>query len=92
MKQLTAEENLECREHIDRLLEITSGLKLSDLFETVRKQMNLSEKDEQAVFDVVQKIVYDGINDSFIRAGMELQATINNPAKQAEILSALRGT
>jgi hypothetical protein len=82
---MTPEQEKECQEHLDALLEITSGIKLSTLLENVQKQMNLSGEEERLVLDVIQKAINDGLVASFAQTGEQLKQLLNNPAMQAEM-------
>jgi hypothetical protein len=83
--RMTAEQEVACREHIDAILEITSGVKLSTLFESTLKQMNLSEEQGRLLIDVIQKSVADSMQAGFVQAGEQLTQILNDPVMQAKL-------
>jgi hypothetical protein len=85
MKQLTLEEELQCRDHLDAILMITSNMKLSTILDVVRQQMHLSAEDERLVFDVIQKSINDSIFSSMAQMGEQLMQLMNNPVMQADM-------
>jgi hypothetical protein len=82
---MTAEQEKECQEHIDAIIEITTGAKLSSIIDNVRQQINLPGEVGNMVFGVVQKQVMDAMVESFARTGEQLKQAIDNPAMQEEL-------
>jgi hypothetical protein len=80
---MTAEQEQECRDHLDAILEITCGIKLSTLLDQVREQMKLPPELEGLVIDIVQKDVTASMQASFAQTGEELKKLLNNPDAQA---------
>jgi hypothetical protein len=84
-KEMTEEQVQECYAHLDAILELTSGFKLSTVFNTLKQQMHLSPEDEQLIFGVVSKTINDSIILSFTQAGDQFKQLIDDPVKQAEM-------
>jgi hypothetical protein len=85
MKELTDEEQQQCREHLDAILEITSGVKLSTLLDSVVQQMQLSGVELEVVFNEVQKTVNANILAGFAQTSTQLKQLFEDPAMQAEM-------
>jgi hypothetical protein len=85
MKQLTVEEDIACRDHLDAIMEITGNLKLSTMFDTIKSQMHLSKEDEAVVFGIIEKQINAMIFSAFAQTGEKLKELMNNPVLQAEM-------
>jgi hypothetical protein len=85
MRELTAEEELQCRDHFDAIMELTSGMKLSLILEQVRQQMGLDRQETREMFDVIQQAITGSIWSSFAQLGEHIMQMLNNPAAQAEM-------
>jgi hypothetical protein len=82
---MTAEQEQECYEHLDAILELTGGVKLSTLMNGMKQQMRLSAEEEELVFGVIQKTINDSIILSFTQAGDQIKQMFDNPVMQAEM-------
>jgi DNA-directed RNA polymerase delta subunit len=85
MRDLTAEEERQCRDHFDAIMELTTGMKLSSILETVQQQMNLSSEDEKGMLDVIYQAINTNLWSSFTQMGDQILQLANNPAAQAEM-------
>jgi hypothetical protein len=72
-------------EHVDALFELTGGIKLSTIFDSLKGQMKLSAEDEQLVFGVMQETIANSIQSSFAQAGEQFKQVMENPGLQAEL-------
>jgi hypothetical protein len=85
MKQLTIEEEIACRDHLDAIVEIAGGIKLSIMLDTLKQQMKLSPEDERLIFGMIQKTINDAIFSSFAQTGEQIKNMLNNPVIQADV-------
>jgi hypothetical protein len=88
---MTDEQAIECREHLDAIIEITSGTKLTTLFADLQKQMNLPNDVMHLVFKAVLTQVQDAMIMSFTQTGEYLQQAIQSPDVQAALRAKIRG-
>jgi hypothetical protein len=85
MRELTAEEELQCRDHFDAIMELTNGMKLSLVLEQVQQQMGLNKQETREMFNIIQQAINSSIWSSFAQLGEQIMQMLNNPAAQAEI-------
>jgi hypothetical protein len=87
MRELTAEEEQACQDHLDAIFDIVGNLKLSTMLTTLKQQMKLTDETERLVLDVIQKTINDSIWSSFAQTAEQLKQIVNDPVKQAEMFA-----